>query len=55
MLLTAIAFKLKKLLKHQSTQTRCLAIALPVPPPEGQFLRYWRARYRRYNQLGNGN
>jgi len=37
MLLTAIAFNLKKLLKHQSTQTQCLAIALPVPAPAGPF------------------
>ena len=35
MLLTAIAFNLKKLLKHQPKQTRRLAIALPVPPLEG--------------------
>jgi hypothetical protein len=32
MLLTAIAFHLKKLLKHQLKRMRCLAIALPKPP-----------------------
>ncbi|MGI4744287.1 MAG: transposase [Janthinobacterium lividum] len=40
MLLTAIALNLKKLLKHQPKQTRCLAIALPAPPLERQFLAY---------------
>jgi transposase len=54
MLLTAIAFNLKKLLKHQPTKTRCLAIALPIPPLKGQFLRCWRGRYRHHNRLGNG-
>ena len=39
MLLTAIAFNLKKLLKHQSKKTQCLAISLPVPSPKGAFLR----------------
>jgi len=34
-LLTAIAFNLKKLLKHQLTKTRCLATTLPVPPLKG--------------------
>jgi hypothetical protein len=53
MLLTAIAFNLKKLLKHQPTKTRCLAIALPVPPLKGQFLRCWRGCYRHHNRLGN--
>jgi hypothetical protein len=37
MLLTAIAFNLKKLLKHQPKQTRGLALALPVPAPAGPF------------------
>jgi hypothetical protein len=47
MLLTAIAFNLKKLLKHQPKQTRHLAIALPTPPLESQFLAYWRKRHSR--------
>jgi hypothetical protein len=54
MLLTAIAFNLKKLLQHPPTKTRCLAIALPIPPLKGQFLRCWRGRYRHHNRLGNG-
>ena len=40
MLLTAIAFNLKKLLKHQSTKALRLAIALPRMPLEGQFLSF---------------
>ncbi len=47
MLLTAVAFNLKKLLKHQSTKTLRLTIALPKPPLEGQFLSFWRKLYRR--------
>ena len=47
MLLTAIAFNLKKLIKHQSTKTLRLAIALPRTPLEGQFLSFWRQLYRR--------
>jgi transposase len=47
MLLTAIAFNLKKLLKHQSKKTLCLAIVLPRMPLEGQFLSFWRKLYRR--------
>ncbi|MGI4969673.1 MAG: IS1182 family transposase [Janthinobacterium lividum] len=42
MLLTAIAFNLKKLLKHQSTKTLRLAIALPKPPAEQRLLLFWR-------------
>lgn len=38
MLLTAIAFNLQKLLKHQSKQLLRLAIALPKTPLEGPFL-----------------
>lgn len=53
MLLTAIAFNLKKLLKHQPTKTLRLAIALPVPPLKGQFLRCWCGRYRYHNRLGD--
>ena len=47
MLLTAIAFNLKKLLKHQPKKTLRLAIALPRMPLEGQFLSFWRQLYRR--------
>ena len=58
MLLTAIAFNFKKLLKHQPKQTQCLAIALPIPLtiplPEGQFLRFWRRRYHCHNRLDDG-
>lgn len=53
MLLTAIAFNLKKLLKHQPKQVLCLAIALPKPSLEGQFLFCWRRCHRRHNQLEN--
>ena len=42
MLLTAIAFNLKRLLKHQSTKTLRLAIALPRMPLQGLFLSFWR-------------
>jgi hypothetical protein len=45
MLLTALAFNLKKLLKHQPKQTLRLAIALPTPPLQGQFLACWRKRH----------
>ncbi|MGI4871393.1 MAG: hypothetical protein ACRYFX_09480 [Janthinobacterium lividum] len=54
MLLTTIAFNLKKLLKHQPSKILRLASALPVPPLKGQFLRYWRGRYCRHTRLGNG-
>jgi hypothetical protein len=37
MLLTAIAFNLKKLLKHQPTKTLRLVIALPISPLGGSF------------------
>jgi transposase len=37
MLLTAIAFNLKKLLKHRPTRVVCLAIALPQPLRRGRF------------------
>ena len=40
MLLTAIAFNIKKLLKHQPKKTLRLAIALPRLPLEGQFLSF---------------
>jgi transposase len=53
MLLTAIAFNLKKLLKHQPKKTLRLAIALPKPQPAQQLLRCWRRRYRHHNQLDN--
>ncbi|RZJ94395.1 MAG: IS1182 family transposase, partial [Hymenobacter sp.] len=47
LLLTAIAFNLKKLLKHQSTKTLRLAIALPRMPLQGLFLSFWRQLSRR--------
>jgi hypothetical protein len=53
MLLTAIAFNLKKLLKQQSKETIRLANALPIPLA-AVFALLRRQRYRRYNQLGNG-
>ncbi|WP_302052031.1 transposase [Hymenobacter sp. BRD128] len=46
MLLTAIAFNLKKLLKYQSQQVLRLAIALPKPPAEQRLLSFWRTYYR---------
>jgi transposase len=45
MLLTALAFNLKKLLQHQPKQTLRLAIALPTLPLQGQFLACWRKRH----------
>jgi len=53
MLLTAIAFNLKKLLKHQPKKTLRLAIALLKPLPAQQLLHCWRKRYRHHNPLGN--
>jgi hypothetical protein len=47
MLLTAIAFNLKKLLKHQPKHVLCRAIVLPKPPPAQRFLSFWRNYYRR--------
>ena len=47
MLLTVIAFNLKKLLKHQSTKTLRLAIALPKPPAEQRLLLFWRTYHLR--------
>jgi hypothetical protein len=40
MLLTAIAFNLKKLLKHQPKHVLCQAIALPKPPPAQRLLSF---------------
>ena len=54
MLLMAIAFNSKKLLKYKPKQTGCLAIALPIPLPEGQFSCFWRRRCHRHNRLDNG-
>ena len=45
MLLTALAFNLKKLLQHQPKQTLRVAIALPTPARQGQFLACWRKRH----------
>jgi len=42
MLLTAIAFNLKKLLKYQPKQVLRLAIALPKPTSKQQLLPFWR-------------
>jgi transposase len=47
MLLTAIAFNLKKLLKHQPQRQASLAVALPKPAVEKQILLFWRKRHRR--------
>ncbi|MGI4832576.1 MAG: IS1182 family transposase [Janthinobacterium lividum] len=47
MLLTAIAFHLKKLLKHQPKKTLRPAITLPRRPLEGQVLPCWWKRYCR--------
>jgi hypothetical protein len=46
MLLTAIAFNLKKLLKHQSKKTLRLAIALSKPLAEQRVLPFWQQYYR---------
>ena len=53
MLLTAIAFNLKKLLKHQSKQTMSLAIALPRPSLTRQFLACWKWRRRHHSPFGH--
>ncbi|MGI4871803.1 MAG: transposase [Janthinobacterium lividum] len=45
MLLTAVAFNLKKLLKHQPKQVVRLAITLPSPPVERRFLPFWLRRH----------
>jgi hypothetical protein len=45
MLLTAIGFNLKKLLKHQSKKTLRLAIDLPKPLAEHRVLPFWRQYY----------
>jgi hypothetical protein len=55
MLLTAIAFSLQKLLKHQPKKTLSLGLALPVPAPKGQFLRCCRRHYRRHTGLAMGS
>ncbi len=47
MLLTAIAFHLTKLLKHQPKQELRLAIALPKPAGKQHLLPFWRKYYRR--------
>jgi transposase len=46
MLLTAIAFNLKKLLKHQSKKTLRLTISLSKPLAEQRVLPFWRQYYR---------
>lgn len=52
MLLTAIAFNLKKLLNHQPKKTISLALALPRPIPEGQFWACWKRCHRYRSQFG---
>ncbi|TGE18995.1 IS1182 family transposase [Hymenobacter elongatus] len=47
MLLTAIAFNLKKLLKHQPQRQASLAMAQSKPPVQQQILLFWRKRRRR--------
>ena len=46
MLLTAIAFNLKKLLKHQPKRTIPLAIAMPRPLLQGPLLGCWQWHHR---------
>jgi transposase len=53
MLLAAIAFNLKKLLKSQPKKALRLAVALPMPLPTQRFLSYQRSNCRRHNQFGN--
>ncbi len=55
MRLTAIAFNLKKLLKHRPKQVLRLAIARPGPPYESQLLPFWRRRHRPRYQFGDRN
>jgi hypothetical protein len=55
MLLTAIAFNLKKLLKHQPKQVLRLAIALPKPAGKQKLLPFWRKRHCRWQQVDNRN
>ena len=47
MLLTAIAFNLKKLLKHQPQRQANLAVALPKSVVEQQIWSFWRKCHRR--------
>ena len=47
MLLSAIAFNLKKLLKHQPHRQASLAVALPKPAVEQQILPFWLQHHRR--------
>lgn len=51
MLLTAIAFNLKKLLKHQPKRVLRLAIALPAPPLEQRLLPFQLKRHSRQYQF----
>lgn len=53
MLLTAMAFNLKKLLKHQPKRTLGLAIALPKTALEGQILPFWLRCHARRHPLKN--
>lgn len=49
MLLAAIAYNLKKLLRYRPERTQRLAIALPPPPPLGRF--FWlRVRHKLANR-----
>jgi hypothetical protein len=51
----AIAFNLKKLLKHQPKHVLRLPIVLPKLPATGQQLLpfWWRKHYYQSQQLGN--
>ncbi|HEX8658920.1 MAG TPA: IS1182 family transposase [Hymenobacter sp.] len=53
MLLTALAFNLKKLLKHQPIRTLGLAIALPKTSLEGQISPFWLRSHARRHQREN--
>ena len=54
MLLTAIAFKLKKLLHYQPQKTVPLAVALPRPALAGPFLACWKRRHRHQSPFEDG-
>ena len=47
MLLTAIAFHLKKLLKHQPQRKASLAVTLPKPAVKQQILPFWLMHHHR--------
>lgn len=47
MLLAAIAFNLKKLLRYRPEQSQRLAIALPMPPPPPSGRFFWLRAQRK--------